>query len=81
MAAAAIIALVLRPSPATARPLPYDVHTITGGGTQAPQITIPPGKREPAYLSGGLSSVNSRYTLSDGSGGELISTLLSSDCG
>ncbi|GBN53284.1 hypothetical protein AVEN_133393-1 [Araneus ventricosus] len=80
MAAAAIIARVLRPSPATARPLPYEAHTNWRRELISP-ITIPPGKREPAYLSGGFSSVNSRYTSSDGSGGELISTLLSSGCG
>ncbi|GBM70649.1 hypothetical protein AVEN_206870-1 [Araneus ventricosus] len=35
---------------ATALHLPKEVHTITGGGTQSPTITIPLGKRLPAYL-------------------------------
>ncbi|GBN24230.1 hypothetical protein AVEN_102235-1 [Araneus ventricosus] len=40
---------------ATARPLLKEVHTITGGGTQAPPLLYPHGKRFPVYLSGSKS--------------------------
>ncbi|GBL78491.1 hypothetical protein AVEN_42975-1 [Araneus ventricosus] len=43
----------------TARPIPKEVRIITGRGIQRPSITIPQGKRVPAYLSGGHSSVYS----------------------
>ncbi|GBM44048.1 hypothetical protein AVEN_223171-1 [Araneus ventricosus] len=60
---------------ATARPLPKEVRTITGGGTQSPTITIPTGDANPAYLSGsnsypctsgvpmGVLSVKARFLL------------------
>ncbi|GBO16829.1 hypothetical protein AVEN_208488-1 [Araneus ventricosus] len=36
---------------ATARPLPKEVRTITGGGTRAPPLLFLQGKRMPAYLA------------------------------
>ncbi|GBN82683.1 hypothetical protein AVEN_74686-1 [Araneus ventricosus] len=45
---------------ATARPLPKELRTITGGGSQSPSIIVPSGWRESAYLYDSLSSVNSR---------------------
>ncbi|GBM62915.1 hypothetical protein AVEN_22324-1 [Araneus ventricosus] len=40
---------------AMARPLPKEVHTITGGGAQTPPLLYPQGRRVPAYLSGSNS--------------------------
>ncbi|GBO03809.1 hypothetical protein AVEN_249432-1 [Araneus ventricosus] len=40
---------------ATARPLRKEVRRIIGGGTQAPPILYPQGRRVPAYLSGSYS--------------------------
>ncbi|GBN10397.1 hypothetical protein AVEN_48129-1 [Araneus ventricosus] len=53
---AAAIARVLRRvliahHQATARSLPKEVRTITGGRAQSPTITMPPGKANLAYLS------------------------------
>ncbi|GBO39891.1 hypothetical protein AVEN_29460-1 [Araneus ventricosus] len=40
---------------ATARPLPKEVRTITGGGTRSPPLLCPRGRRLPACLSGSNS--------------------------
>ncbi|GBO17612.1 hypothetical protein AVEN_36248-1 [Araneus ventricosus] len=40
---------------ATARPLPKEVRTITGGGTRSPIVTMPTGRRVPSYISGSNS--------------------------